>query len=127
MLKKELLIVNKFQNDFTMSVWEPSNRDINSFQTNDFWNIVKKRGRQRSQFEKSEVVFKNYFTENNNEKENFEPQTTYQTLNSSEMSLSFGPKASNMVNIPFIILLETKPEKACILSKEKSWPQKKAF
>lgn len=85
----------RFETDFSMSVWEPYIKTENSFVTNDFGGIIKRRGRQRSQFEKSDIKIKNYFTEWN--KENFEPQTTYQTLNNSLNSINFGPKALTKV------------------------------
>lgn len=47
---------------------------------------------------KKEIDQRVYYTEYERNKENFEPQTTYQSINISEYSLNFGPKASNMVS-----------------------------
>jgi hypothetical protein len=58
-----------------------------------------------------EVNQKVYYTEYERNKENFEPQTTYQSFNISEYSLNFGPKASNTVSfILHIVLLALETE-----------------
>jgi len=84
-----------------MSVCEPYRPNINCLSINDFGSIVKKRGRKRPSIEKRDGNINNYFTGCN--KENFEPQIKYQTLNRSDHNISFGPKASTKVSIQNII------------------------
>jgi hypothetical protein len=93
-----------FDNNSYMSITDNFNyANKSTLSTNDFGSFITTTNRQRSRLNQSEIGSRSYFTEYSKNKENFEPQTTYQSLNQSDYSLSFGPKATNRVNFQFFV------------------------